>query len=139
MLLWAMALFLIAWKRWRHLAVFAGSVALGQGDGGMVPDRRRARERDPVTSVLHGRGCGAGPGDGRVRVRATGQMAAARARRIGSALRRARGPVHRDQAVHGIRVMASAIDVVRALWDAGVAPGHQAGKRARSGGPGILD
>jgi tRNA A-37 threonylcarbamoyl transferase component Bud32 len=27
-LLWAMALFLIAWKRWRHLAVFAGSVAL---------------------------------------------------------------------------------------------------------------
>src|SRR6266508_3971158 len=28
MLLWAMALFLIAWKRWRHLAVFAGSVAL---------------------------------------------------------------------------------------------------------------
>jgi tRNA A-37 threonylcarbamoyl transferase component Bud32 len=28
MLLWAMALFLIAGKRWRHLAVFAGSVAL---------------------------------------------------------------------------------------------------------------
>jgi len=37
MLLWPMALFLIAWKRWRHLAVFAGSVALVKVTVGWFP------------------------------------------------------------------------------------------------------